>query len=246
MAYTHYWKMPNKELSEQAVSDLNDVLERHSNIIDVKPIVSNDLIVFNGAGEKGYETLYVELGESGFCKTNRKEYDIAVCESLLVLQHHLGDEFELNSDGFHVDKENFESKKLDGTWTEAVENVKEHYDMEFNLNPNIKFDRGSANHFSFELEPRKLTYNHVKEVYGNEQDGESPYFISRLGDNFSEGVISYGHNEEAALERLSNNLPFPADINYVQFKEVEQDFAVGSRQHLRSKSEVQKDNDFEV
>lgn len=93
------------------------------------------MIGFNGIEENGYETFLVHNSDDQggysnkgftFCKTARKPYDIVVCEVCLVLNafcHH----FDLSSDGFSgYVSEQVDGVHLDGTWDQAIENVKEY------------------------------------------------------------------------------------------------------------------------
>jgi len=69
---------------------------------------------FNGVGENAHETF--ALGKTpirehcnpacrgfNFCKTANKPYDLIVVACLCVLQHHLGKQVEVSSDGNEVD-----------------------------------------------------------------------------------------------------------------------------------------------
>jgi len=141
MGYTHYWNFDeygeeDKDGYKKALPIVRKIVKKYNKILraeydsDEKPEVSKDAIVFNGIGDDGHETFYFSLADkdSGFtfCKTARKPYDIAVCEVLLVLNYFcpgLG----IDSDGFSG---YLESPELDGTWSEAIENVKE-YGVEY-------------------------------------------------------------------------------------------------------------------
>ncbi len=81
-----------------------------------EPRISENEVWFNGDSdfELDHETFAIDLFETGnyrgvddiekegvfgFCKTNYKPYDIAVCISLMVIKHHLGSDFSIGSDG---------------------------------------------------------------------------------------------------------------------------------------------------
>jgi hypothetical protein len=67
------------------------------------PVITDNVVVFNGKGENGHETFYLERGKhSEFCKTHistehGKSYDLAVCCVLLSAHHHLKE--RVSSDG---------------------------------------------------------------------------------------------------------------------------------------------------
>ena len=68
------------------------------------PLISDNVICFNGVGEHGHESFCFERAYKNvpcdwFCKTERKYYDTAVVAVLLILKHHLGDGLKLGSDG---------------------------------------------------------------------------------------------------------------------------------------------------
>jgi len=76
---------------------------------DQSPVVSLDMIRFNGVGAEGHETFHLprkmEQGRKGegyrfnFCKTARKPYDAAVCAIMLSMHHHAPGAWDLGSDG---------------------------------------------------------------------------------------------------------------------------------------------------
>lgn len=136
MGYTHYWEMPDIGLGEEVIKDIEIVLERNKDLIwngeieENNPRVSSEGVFFNG----DHETFHLKSGESGFCKTNEQPYDMAVCETLLVLKRHLGDEFNLDSDGLYVSSKNdLEKEELNNNWGKAIENVKKEFGYEFGL-----------------------------------------------------------------------------------------------------------------
>lgn len=154
MGYSHYWKMPNKLINQEVLNDVKGIIERYENIVQVglnaegELALNEDVIMFNGKGELAHETFcLIPNGETDFCKTNGKPYDIAVCETLLVFKHHYGDEFEIGSDGFYVYQDEFGKGILDGNWNEAFDNVKKHFGYEFELVPKIERSGGSKYYF---------------------------------------------------------------------------------------------------
>jgi len=141
MGYTHYWSESeiSKENWEKVIGVIKSIAKKHEDVIqreyddNSKPIIDDDEIMFNGIDEDGHETFHIgreSRSSFNFCKTARKPYDIAVCESLLVLNA-LCPEFSIKSDGFssYLD----DSPEIDGCWAEAVKNVQEYgiyYDIE--------------------------------------------------------------------------------------------------------------------
>ena len=107
MGYTHSWiakaatkeswyefYMKCKELyealpktSETAGGFYNDdkieIVGEHDG--DCEPQINEHFVMFNGKGELGHEDFYVtKVGHDGFCKTDRKPYDLLVCACLLA------------------------------------------------------------------------------------------------------------------------------------------------------------------
>ena len=136
MGYTHGWTMPSeisKDGWRKSISTIKKVIAKHKKLLAYEsdqslhpPRVSNGMVHFNGIDEEGHETFVVEKfpGERSFCKTERKAYDQAVCECLLVFKAFLPG-FSLNSDGF---SNSLAAQKdgivFDGTWNAALEAVK--------------------------------------------------------------------------------------------------------------------------
>ena len=100
MGYTHYWTMRSLNDTEWALlSELTRALLARPDVaplvceeFDVPtkpPIVSENLIRFNGKGDAGHETLYLARPDDdwSFCKTARKPYDVAVVAFLCFLGH---------------------------------------------------------------------------------------------------------------------------------------------------------------
>lgn len=102
-----------------------------------QPEVTESLISFNGDGDAGedHESFVVELEDRayedegmrkwqslrpgfGFCKTQRKPYDLVVCCSLMALSESL-EGFKVSSDGD------------EGDWSEAFEFYREKVNPEF-------------------------------------------------------------------------------------------------------------------
>ena len=98
MGYTRYWKRTDKEITEEFIAEVNEILEEckaHGIIIkdgwgEHEPIVSLDEIEINGNAETGldHESFYLgnEKSDFEFCKTARKPYDFAVREILNVAE----------------------------------------------------------------------------------------------------------------------------------------------------------------
>lgn len=128
MGYTHYFKL-KADLTNEVIADVTEVIKDYKEIIECEfdevgraISVNTERIVFNSK-EYGLETFYLKNGEFSFCKTKRSNYDLPVCEVLLILKHHYGDEFELSSDGFFTGN-------CELSWIEAYNNVKEKFDLE--------------------------------------------------------------------------------------------------------------------
>jgi hypothetical protein len=118
MGYTHYWKLPeiDKETwakiqaaSEEVVAEVPN-LQFEFNAVG-PPLINEGAIRFNGKGEDGHETFFLERAdcEFNFCKTARKPYDEAVTAVLCIVGHHLTkagalkDPYYISSDGYFSD-----------------------------------------------------------------------------------------------------------------------------------------------
>lgn len=152
MGYTHYWKHGKIGIESwnKIVRDtkkLFKILPEHSHSSGdyygteplkiqyehdkARPPVANiDEIRFNGVGEMGHETFFLErvphnydekrVPKAGyFTKTARKPYDFAVQVVLLIVKHHVGQTFELSSDGDDED------------WSEALSFTAKEYGYGF-------------------------------------------------------------------------------------------------------------------
>ena len=154
MGYTHYFEL-KADLTDEVLRDVEKVIEKYPDLVlecdcDEPPLVSKELIRFNGRGEDGHETFLIKPHHHVFCKTNKKPYDLAVCEVLLILKHHYRDDFELSSDGFWVNKDKFEREILNGNWNTALDNVRNEFGYTFQLKGNIEESSGYT-YYSFEL-----------------------------------------------------------------------------------------------
>ena len=162
MGFTHYWKHRKIGIESwnKIVRDtkkLFKILPEHSHSsgdyygdVPLKiqyeydkarpPVANIDEIRFNGVGDMGHETLYIERiphdydGKRvkgrwmGFCKTARKPYDLAVQVVLLIVKHHVGKTFDLSSDGDDED------------WSEALSFTAKEYGYGFQ-SPLFKTDQ---------------------------------------------------------------------------------------------------------
>lgn len=131
MGYTHYWTLNRAALSTAALAEgfefaateiktLKRYLPKEIKIrgglgIEL-PIIGTKRIWFNGDSkhdldhetfdvDRDVDALYPDNGR-GFCKTNRKPYDVLVCCSLIALAKRLPGAFSFTSDG---DKSDWES-----------------------------------------------------------------------------------------------------------------------------------------
>ena len=130
MGYTHYWSLKDSNLSQKNFNKvLKDIkkIEKHLKD-DGQPLFSGNGLVkgiyydggmiddkfecngfyLNGDANNGedHETFCFGSGENewNFCKTARKEYDIAVCMILLSLKYHVRST-KITSDGDGEQKE---------------------------------------------------------------------------------------------------------------------------------------------
>ena len=127
MGYTHYWTINQKEISRESWFGFMQEFEKiesefHGKLdhtTDQKYKIDLDYIHFNGVGEQSHETFtmnrknpleksYIDPDKNkleyfDFCKTARKEYDIAVCCALIIAKKHFGDIIKVSSDGIDED-----------------------------------------------------------------------------------------------------------------------------------------------
>ena len=117
MGYTHYFEVrmgttmsPFKLLATKTKRLIRAAEKRGIKVAydrdypHTPPLVSPDVIMFNGIGEDGHETFILDRVTAGreFCKTDRKPYDLLVASVLLLASKQLKG-FKLNSDGFNED-----------------------------------------------------------------------------------------------------------------------------------------------
>ena len=122
MGYSHYWEI-YKELPvekwEAFKEDCYALLDADSaeGIVWSKkdkifPYITDDLIVFNGIGQNGFESFSFSRNhgrresdepEFNFCKTRQKPYDKYVVDVLILAEKHFGDLIRVRSDGHWPD-----------------------------------------------------------------------------------------------------------------------------------------------
>ena len=121
MGYTHYFESDDDRVPVDIIIELQDICEKTGIPLcakydsDLPPTFSSELICFNGVEESGCDDFVLDFSGgslSGFCKTNRKPYDLVVCICLLALSHKLP-HFSFSSDGIWGDGE------WDGQWDRA-------------------------------------------------------------------------------------------------------------------------------
>ena len=123
MGYTHYWTIFQEEIPQDIwrsfasdfIKILPQFMDKLDHETDQKFDINGNHIIFNGIGEQGHETFSMniknpmEKSHTGrieyfdFCKTARKEYDIAVCCALIIAKKHFADIISVASDGSEED-----------------------------------------------------------------------------------------------------------------------------------------------
>jgi hypothetical protein len=123
MGYTHYWTIFQNEIPQDIwrsfasdfIKILPQFMDKLDHETDQKFDITGNHIIFNGIGEQGHETFSMntknkmEESHTGnieyfdFCKTARKEYDIAVCCALIIAKKHFADIIRVSSDGSEED-----------------------------------------------------------------------------------------------------------------------------------------------
>ena len=115
MGYTHYWETTpelDQDIWFNFAQDFVKVLPHFYKKLDSetedKFHINGSELYMNGIGEEAHETFYLQRVSIprkdktkvfSFCKTAKKEYDIAVCCALLIAKKHFGTEINVSSDG---------------------------------------------------------------------------------------------------------------------------------------------------
>ena len=159
MGYSHYYgfRIIATTFKKEAVADIEAILAEYEDLLQLDsneklpPICEPGLICFNGKGENSHEALYItpDINQAS-CKTNRKPYDLPVCEVLLVLKHHYKAGFDLSSDGLWVGKDDLVSKTLAGNWNEALQKIEQRFGYRYDLLPKISVS-GAHTYYCFIL-----------------------------------------------------------------------------------------------
>lgn len=135
MGYTHYYKLnkAGQDFTEECFTDMKKVLDRYKDILKVD-VFNKNCFCINGIGDNEYEDFYIEDDDdNSFTKTAHKNYDLPVCEILLLLKHYYGDNFDLSSDGLYICAEET-VEDIEENWKIALKNVKEYFGYTFDLN----------------------------------------------------------------------------------------------------------------
>ncbi len=122
MGYTHYWYTRKELPVEKWVAfkkDCEALLDADSaeGIVwsrkdKIFPYITDDLIVFNGIGQNGFESFSFSRNhglkesnkpEFNCCKTRQKPYDKYVVDVLILAEKHFGDLIQVKSDGHWPD-----------------------------------------------------------------------------------------------------------------------------------------------
>lgn len=119
MGYTHYWTLKSENApTSQEWADIcekvnlaldNTIVCREYDRQDEPPEINSNQIVFNGKGNDGHETFWLDPTDDGFqfCKTAKKPYDKFVVRSLQIAKDICPNWFQdLSSDGDGEDGKN--------------------------------------------------------------------------------------------------------------------------------------------
>lgn len=128
MGYTHYWNITEefpvtlwRGFANDFIKILPHFIDKLDHETNQKFNVNGENMIFNGIGEEAHETFTMnrtnplekshtgEIEYFDFCKTARKEYDIAVCCALIIAKKYFGNRIKVSSDG---EEEWEESKEL--------------------------------------------------------------------------------------------------------------------------------------
>lgn len=164
MGYVHTYRLTEEieMIPAEALTKIQEVMEKYKDILrlecdeDKDPLITKEIIRFNGYKDKGYETFYFSVKELyHFCKTNARDYDLPICIILLTLFQYIP-EFSISSDGFWIYKEAADEftksgkVDLDGYWNEALEYMKSEYSLEFDWHLNVS-KSGETEYYCMEI-----------------------------------------------------------------------------------------------
>ena len=139
MGYTHNWEFHpqylKKEQVDTIVKGVNKIISNYPTIKivnglgekDTQPHINTDYIRLNGCEKQGYETFHIDLRKEkdsfNFCKTAHRDYDIIICQILILLSETISDVriFSFDSGGLS-DKYAKSLSKNDNITIEDIEN----------------------------------------------------------------------------------------------------------------------------
>jgi hypothetical protein len=173
MGYTHNFgilTVPTEEEINKIIPIEKDIIKRYKNIL-CRTRVDKEEVTFDTNSEDktiDHEPFLVPFdGEMyvGFCRTGRMDYDIVACESLIVLAWAMPN-FRFGSNGFitnvrKIEKDNVK-ECVDKTWLKAIDNVKEHYDIDCFIGFS-SIDGGEFVEFAVEINGRNAWIRNVSE-----------------------------------------------------------------------------------
>lgn len=119
MGYTHYWEIKPENLAlvrnqmPYLVADFRRLLPKLPPLASSdgrgEPLLTAEEVVFNGVAPEDYESFHFPPREGGYitekgflfsaCKTGQRPYDLAVTAFLTLARWHLGEAFDVSSDG---------------------------------------------------------------------------------------------------------------------------------------------------
>lgn len=125
MGYTHYWGInpthgkaeKQEKLYQKAIKDCNKVIKAYykihkgtdSSLSGFSAHANGKYggLQVNGKGDNAHEEFslreHFKQNEGDFCKTRQKPYDLVVVACLGIMKFHLGDAFNVDSDGRYAD-----------------------------------------------------------------------------------------------------------------------------------------------
>jgi hypothetical protein len=111
MGYTHYFDQQRDltatefaqigEAARKIIAKSNVRIVREYDLPDELPEITDEFIAFNGVGNDGHETMWLQPKSEGFafCKTARKPYDVAVVALLCAVHAIAPDAYRIGADG---------------------------------------------------------------------------------------------------------------------------------------------------
>jgi hypothetical protein len=213
MGYTHYWTRPRFEISKAVWKQITNDVQRivalsptplaYESDQQKPPCADGKLIRFNGIGEDGHETFYIERSITDrkpryqgdnpkwtFCKTAHKPYDVAVTAVLAYLDSRWPDLFkQVSSDGEPSD------------WQAGIELARKALPE---LATTIRVPRGVTPYTEAVAHEKIITVNEYPPIPDRSCD-----WLAHYEGEEEKGDYGWGRTEQEAINDLKENYEEP-------------------------------------